>query len=135
MSFILRPFTTPPKTLSNFLGDHVRRQKHKSCVNNFSFPLACGMRTITTDPSTYARMHVTTVRMYGDSEFIVLHKLTCMNIHMHTFSMCFQKTFWRTDPFWFRNMTTVPHFLAHVIKVSGTLVTGIKNLYLNTDFV
>jgi hypothetical protein len=42
------------------------------------------MRAITTDHSTYARMHLPTVGMYGDTEVTVVQ--THIHIHMHTLS-------------------------------------------------
>jgi hypothetical protein len=53
----------------------------------------------------------------------------------NTLSMCFQKTFWRADPFWLRNITTVPHILTDVNYRSGTLVSINKKLYLSTYFI
>jgi len=56
-------------------------------------------------------MDVTTVRTYDDSEVTALQTHT----HTHTHSVrVSKKTFWLTDPIWFRKITTDPNILVHV---------------------
>jgi hypothetical protein len=45
----------------------------------------------------------------------------------------FPKRFLLADPFWLRKITTDPHILAHVNRVSGWPVSKIKNVRLVTD--
>jgi hypothetical protein len=63
------------------------------------------MKAATTEPSTHARIHVKTVHMYEDSNFV--------SVHTHTTNMSFSN-FLLADTFWFRKITTDPHILTHI---------------------
>jgi hypothetical protein len=64
---------------------------------------------------TYVRMHVTILRMCGESEVIAAHTHTHTHTHTHILTQyVFLKSLWLSDPFWLRQITTDPNILALV---------------------